>query len=918
MTQYDEYFTNDDKPFAENLNDVLLVSNVFDYAIDIEMPKMFTNGNFTDTTSSRKCGVSIISLVENSGLTINSDNITGTGTLSFKFYPNFNSFDGITKVDWDCTGTISCKIKNINGTLITNVTKGQNINNSNLKPLKEYLIELTFSGATLNKFFIKMTNKSSENRYGANVKVQSVDGLEDRLNSIENDTRWEDARNPKDNQIIADEDNRIDLNDIIDTGFYYAFNNNIISFIDNVPNDLNGRSFYLEVQKRGNDDVKQLLTRYSDSERWIRIKYNGNWNNWIGLGKKVHSHGDITNDGIINTNVVTKDVDDYPIVADNDDDKKLKRGYIYTGFVWDNYAHNNIGSSSQDTQTVINDKIDGKLGEKLDKVQGSANNIVITDGNKNITIKEKLGNINVDGKIGTVSGKIITTDSGGVLIASDSITKSKISDFPLTMTPSSHSHGNITNDGKLGSSANKPLITGTGGLIGVGSFGTSANTFCQGNDSRLSNTRNPTVTLVNTNAESQIDLNDYNTQAGFYYFYNSTTINRVGNIPSDLGNNAFYLIVERYNNSYVKQTLTRYNDGKIWVRIKNNTNWNAWQELSVVGHTHTKSNITDFSHSHGDLTNDGKIGSTSGYIVTTGTGGKLQAVSSITKSKISDFPSTMTPSAHTDSSGNYGKATTSVFGHTKLSSATNSTAEDVSATPKAVKSAYDLANTHIHGNLNNNGTLSSDTDSVNKVVVTNSSNQLKTIQKIPFGNLNISKSNITGLGIPASNTTYSAGSGLSLSGTTFNHSNNVVGMGTLNLAKFTCDTEGHITGYSLVGIDSTSGGTSGSSSLITSGAVNDSLTWKPIPNFSVSNITAKYNKNFIVLEMNKLNKKLTTGYTTVGTLPVGYRPNVFIFKTMYCNGAVVNCVINSSGEIRLQADTGGTYDVYGQIMFARI
>jgi len=36
-------------------------------------------------------------------------------------------------------------------------------------------------------------------------------------------------------------------------------------------------------------------------------------------------------------------------------------------------------------------------------------------------------------------------------------------------------------------------------------------------------------------------------------------------------------------------------------------------------------------------------------------------------------------------------ATTSAYGVTKLSSATNSTAENVAATPKAVKAAYDLA-----------------------------------------------------------------------------------------------------------------------------------------------------------------------------------------------------------------------------------
>ena len=66
---------------------------------------------------------------------------------------------------------------------------------------------------------------------------------------------------------------------------------------------------------------------------------------------------------------------------------------------------------------------------------------------------------------------------------------------------SSHSHGNLTNDGKLGSSANKPVITTTSGKVTTGSFGTAANTFCQGNDSRLSNARTPTA---HTHTKSEI------------------------------------------------------------------------------------------------------------------------------------------------------------------------------------------------------------------------------------------------------------------------------------------------------------------------------------------------------------------------------------------------------------------------------
>jgi hypothetical protein len=69
-------------------------------------------------------------------------------------------------------------------------------------------------------------------------------------------------------------------------------------------------------------------------------------------------------------------------------------------------------------------------------------------------------------------------------------------------TPTSHAHGNITNAGFLGTTANIPLITGTGGIIQAGSFGTAANTFCQGNDSRLSDARTP---VAHTHLISAID-----------------------------------------------------------------------------------------------------------------------------------------------------------------------------------------------------------------------------------------------------------------------------------------------------------------------------------------------------------------------------------------------------------------------------
>jgi hypothetical protein len=69
----------------------------------------------------------------------------------------------------------------------------------------------------------------------------------------------------------------------------------------------------------------------------------------------------------------------------------------------------------------------------------------------------------------------------------------EITDKPATFTPSSHTHGNITNAGAIGSTTNLPVITTTSGVLTTGTFGTGAATFCQGNDSRLSDARTPTA-----------------------------------------------------------------------------------------------------------------------------------------------------------------------------------------------------------------------------------------------------------------------------------------------------------------------------------------------------------------------------------------------------------------------------------------
>jgi hypothetical protein len=72
-----------------------------------------------------------------------------------------------------------------------------------------------------------------------------------------------------------------------------------------------------------------------------------------------------------------------------------------------------------------------------------------------------------------------------------SIVSGNVGPSDIGAAQASHTHGNLTNDGKIGTTSGLPLKTGTSGVVEAGSFGTSAGTFCEGNDSRLSDSRTP-------------------------------------------------------------------------------------------------------------------------------------------------------------------------------------------------------------------------------------------------------------------------------------------------------------------------------------------------------------------------------------------------------------------------------------------
>lgn len=113
-----------------------------------------------------------------------------------------------------------------------------------------------------------------------------------------------------------------------------------------------------------------------------------------------------------------------------------------------------------------------------------------------------------------------------------------------------HVHGNITNAGAIGSTSGLPVITTTSGVLTTGSFGSGAGTFCQGNDSRLSDARTPTA-HASSHAPGGSDALPW------------TTIHGKGNTagrPAAASTNAGYLYANTSTNTLQRSTGAAWED----------------------------------------------------------------------------------------------------------------------------------------------------------------------------------------------------------------------------------------------------------------------------------------------------------------------------------------------------------------------
>jgi hypothetical protein len=211
--------------------------------------------------------------------------------------------------------------------------------------------------------------------------------------------------------------------------------------------------------------------------------------------------------------------------------------------------------------------------------------------------------------------------------------------------------GSISSTGTIGVTASRPLITTTGGAITTGTFGSSATTFCEGNDSRLSDTRlTPNALTLASNGTGSAPGSTFNGSAARTISYNSVgaaaeththgnissggAIGATSGLPVITGTNG---ILQTGTFGSTIGTFCQGNDARL-SDTRNTSNaltFDGSGTGAAAGSTFNGSAARTISfntigaaasgHTHGQITNAGAIGTTSGLPIITGAGGVLQA-----------------------------------------------------------------------------------------------------------------------------------------------------------------------------------------------------------------------------------------------------------------------------------------------------
>ena len=197
----ENFFKHDDKAYAENLNDAILIANAFDYQVPVNIPGMYGNNHYPNDNNIHKVGVADVTIISSGSLSIGDTAITNNSNTSqvlrLRVYPNFNSFYAWKKLNWTCTGAVTVNICDAGTSTsllpsgaLTNPDNETLLNGiSNLQGLKEYdlLITIPVNGVLNTLSLVFVNNWNSQNRVSASISQGNVTGLVSDLSGIRDD-----------------------------------------------------------------------------------------------------------------------------------------------------------------------------------------------------------------------------------------------------------------------------------------------------------------------------------------------------------------------------------------------------------------------------------------------------------------------------------------------------------------------------------------------------------------------------------------------------------------------------------------------------------------------------------------------------------------------------------------------------------
>ena len=480
------------------------------------------------------------------------------------------------------------------------------------------------------------------------------------------------------------------------------------------------------------------------------------------------------------------------------------------------------------------------------------------------------------------------------------LTKSDITDFPSSMTPSSHTHGNITNGGDItataptiasgdcivinddsaskvtngpafdGSTATKALTQkGTWETFGTSNLalGTTASTAYYGDkgktayDHSQSTHANVNATVVaasTTNGNIKID----GTETTVYTHPGSGT-NPHGTTASDvgLGSVGNFKAVSTVASQGLTDTEKSNARANIGAGTSSLTIGTTSSTAAAGDHTHDySSTYAAKSHAHGNITSAGDITATAPTIAS----GDCLVINDDSASKITNGPAfdgSTTTQALTKA------GTWATFGTSNLTIGTTST---TAAAGDHTHSGY-ASSTHTHGNIQNGGTLQTNDITIasgDKLVVTDSSDSSKVARtSISFDGSTATKAltqkgtwetfGTSNLAIGTTASTAAAGN--------HDHTLNIAADTGTSALDMAADTKYKLTAGGKTFIFKTPAGGSGGST-ITSWSAGSlpalTVTSKSIPNISVTSTT-------VLNSATVSGTTLTLGTTTVGSASAG-------------------------------------------------